>query len=132
MCLYTKLGKFITQEPIVCYKILLDASDYFWKKSFTSITLTRKKKIYVSPFLYFEYKFGITYKTELEVFTDCLGYYRIEEGFHAYKTEDTALHFLSRHIESCVITKCIIPKGSEVYLNETEIVSNKIIVDSLI
>lgn len=150
MCLCTKLGKFITQKPIECYKVLF---------------YTPYHKSYVAPFRNFVYKFGITYETELGVITsktkrtDLMSLikvyfqlhkgklykislkdfihswtheYLIEEGFHAYRTEITAFYacsFLEPHM---VIVKCTIPAGSEVYFNEKEIVSNKIIIDSLV
>lgn len=150
MCLYTKSGKFITQEPITCYKVLYNDSHH---------------KNYVSPFRNFTYNLGVTYETELGVITSItksidlmslikfyfrlrksklykmslkdfihswIHEYKIEEGFHAYTNEIIAFHRCSAWGSAMVVTRCIIPKGSEVYFNEKEIVSNKIIVNSLV
>lgn len=147
MCLFTKSGKFITQEPILCYKILTPS--------------TYHKEECVSPFRNFTYKFGVTYETELGVNTlktkrkDLISLikfyfqlrksklykislkdlihswthdYKIEEGFHAYRNGIAALYSHALWGPPAVITRCIIPKGSEVYFNEKEIVSNKIVI----
>ena len=149
MCLCTKLGKFVTQEPITCYKVLYNDPHC---------------KNYVSPFRNFTYNFEVTYETELGVIPSItkridliflikfyfrsrksklykmslkdfihswIHEYKIEEGFHAYINETNAFLRCSDWV-SYVVARCIIPKGSEIYFNEREIVSNKIIVDSLV
>jgi hypothetical protein len=48
----------------------------------------------------------------------------IDEGYHSYKNSETAKYFV---LGNQSIFEFIIPKGSEYYENNTEIVSNQII-----
>lgn len=59
------------------------------------------------------------------------GNIRINEGFHSYIKLDTAendLLYAALYPFTDVIVKCIVPKGSEYYINSEEMVSNQIII----
>ena len=54
----------------------------------------------------------------------------INEGFHSFRTEEDAYIYRKNELFNyykAVLCKCIIPKGSTVVYNDSEIVSNQII-----
>ena len=51
----------------------------------------------------------------------------INEGFHSFRTKDNAYKSELINDSRTVLCKCIIPKGSTVVYNNSEIVSNQII-----
>lgn len=54
----------------------------------------------------------------------------INEGFHSFLTEEEAYIYRKTKLFNCpkaVLCKCIIPKGSTIIYNNSEIVSNQII-----
>ena len=53
----------------------------------------------------------------------------INEGFHSFLTKEIAENYKSKVLKDsrAVLCKCIIPKGSTVVYNNSEIVSNQII-----
>ena len=51
----------------------------------------------------------------------------INEGFHSFRTKDDAYKSELISDSKAVLCKCIIPKGSTVVYNDSEIVSNQII-----
>ena len=53
----------------------------------------------------------------------------INEGFHSFLTKEIAENYKSKLLNDsrAVLCKCIIPKGSTVVYNDSEIVSNQII-----
>ena len=88
--------------------------------------------------VYMEYTY-IPYKENPKVNLTCLHerdwmwdniyHWNIEEGYHSYETLDRVCIYFHYKRGRHFITKCIIPKGSEYYINEDhEIVSSNIIV----
>ena len=53
----------------------------------------------------------------------------INEGFHSFLTKEDADTYKTKlfNYQEAVLCKCIIPKGSTVVYNNSEIVSNQII-----
>ena len=53
----------------------------------------------------------------------------INEGFHSFLTKEIAENYKSKLLNDsrAVLCKCIIPKGSTIIYNDSEIVSNQII-----
>ena len=53
----------------------------------------------------------------------------INEGFHSFLTKEIAENYKSKLLNDsrAVLCKCIIPKGSTIVYNDSEIVSNQII-----
>lgn len=114
MCLLTNnIHKYIAEKDIVCYKIVY----------------LQGKKI-ISFWFDFLYELNRKYTTQVlqPIFTK-KGNICIEKGFHSYRNLDIAKGdvWLSL-IESLAIVKCIVPKGSEYYINSKEMVSNQIII----
>jgi hypothetical protein len=101
----------IANKDIVCYKFLDVDGDRI-----------------VSPYRKFIYNFNETYSTyhSLKVIND-----NVHEGYHSY----TKLKIVVR--QACnrnIIVRCIIPKGSEYYINDydEEYVSNNIIIKEIV
>lgn len=114
MCLLTNnLHKYIAEKDIVCYKIVY----------------LQGKKI-ISFWFDFPYELNKKYTTQVlqPIFTK-KGNILIEKGFHSYRNLYTAKGDVWFSLmESLVIVKCIVPKGSEYYINNKEMVSNQIII----
>lgn len=52
---------------------------------------------------------------------------QIDEGFHSFRNTEVARNsYLSKDLEA-VLCRCIIPKGSTIAMNNSEVVSNQII-----
>ena len=53
----------------------------------------------------------------------------INEGFHSFLTKEIAENYKSKLLNDsrAVLCRCIIPKGSTIVYNDSEIVSNQII-----
>ena len=51
----------------------------------------------------------------------------VNEGFHSFRTKEDAYKYELINDSRTVLCKCIIPKGSTVVYNNSEIVSNQII-----
>lgn len=52
---------------------------------------------------------------------------QIDEGFHSFRNTEVARNsYLSNDLEA-VLCRCIIPKGSTIVMNNSEVVSNQII-----
>ena len=51
----------------------------------------------------------------------------INEGFHSFRTKDDAYKSELISDSKAILCKCIIPKGSTIVYNDSEIVSNQII-----
>ncbi len=114
MCLLTNnLHKYIAEKDIVCYKIVY----------------LQGKKI-ISFWFDFPYELNRKYTTQvLQPIPVPNGDIRIEKGFHSYRNLYTAKRDVWFSLmESLVIVKCIVPKGSEYYINNKEMVSNQIII----
>lgn len=114
MCLLTNnLHKYIAEKDIVCYKIVN----------------LRDNKI-ISYWYDFPYELNSKYTTQvLQPIPVLNGDICIEKGFHSYRNLDTAKEDTWLPLtESLVIVKCIVPKGSEYYINSKEMVSNQIII----
>ena len=51
----------------------------------------------------------------------------VNEGFHSFRTKDDAYKSELISDSTAILCKCIIPKGSTIVYNDSEIVSNQII-----
>lgn len=91
-----------------------------------------------SPFIGFEYHYDIPYRRKLELryYITCTGrkHWFIQEGLHSFKKFETAKEYQENlsyrtHDDRFFIYTCIIPKGSEYYVNYYgEVVSSGLIV----
>ena len=86
-----------------------------------------------SFFRNFSYKFGVKYNTDIKIEFDnsVCAMWVGREGFHSYCNKKTALYNSKVYVLSpfTTVVKCIIPKGSEYYVNnQYEIISNSIII----
>ena len=121
--------KKIATEDITCYKVF-HKMDIIWGVEKT-LDLTFEAKIKELKSLYRQYKYipyninpkiDITYK-----WNDILNAWYIDEGYYSYISLEEAKKCNSHGAFS--IIECIIPKGTEYYINENnEIVSSTIIV----
>lgn len=127
MCLITEqLVPKRTRKDKIVYKILMHSS------------ATTENPI--SPFRYFLYTPRKLYSIQKLTPEKMEGssFYRIDEGFHAYTTKQTARKALPEGIFRTITWhcyECIIPKDSEYYLSVKEIdeiVSNQIIINKII
>lgn len=99
---------------------------YIANKDITVFKIMRKAGINkcVSLVKEFEYKYEQLYTLDKEIvvgFIDSL--YIIHKGFHSYVEGAVG-------VNKNYTVKCIIPKGSEYYIDKDEIVSNQIIIKS--
>ena len=114
----------ILDEDIIVIKVLC-------KKSVNRIFF--KKHIYYSPYQNYKYIKGKLNISPLGIFISSMlttNYdYRIviNEGFHSFRTKKDAYEYELINDSRTVLCKCIIPKGSTVVYNDSEIVSNQII-----
>ena len=96
-------------------------------------TFLFKKYKYYSPYEGYIYIKGKLNISPLGIFISSMlttNYdYRIviNEGFHSFRTKDDAYKSELISDSRAVLCKCIIPKGSTVVYNDSEIVSNQII-----
>lgn len=93
-----------------------------------------KKYNYYSPFKDYKYIKGKLNISPLGIFISRIStnyYYRIviNEGFHSFLTKEDANIYKTNLFNNseAVLCKCIIPKGSTIVYNDSEIVSNQII-----
>lgn len=95
-----------------------------------------KKYNYYSPFedyIYIKGKLNTSplgihinrtpYNWDLKIGIDIV----INEGFHSFRTKDAACKSNLVNNPRAVLCKCVIPKGSTIVYNDSEIVSNQII-----
>ena len=113
----------ILDEDIIVIKVLC-------KKSVNRIFF--KKHIYYSPYQNYKYIKGKLNISPLEIFISRMSTnydYRIviDKGFHSFRTKEDAYKYELINDSRTVLCKCIIPKGSTVVYNDSEIVSNQII-----
>ena len=114
----------ILDEDIIVIKVLC-------KKSVNRIFF--KKHIYYSPYQNYKYIKGKLNISPLGIFISSMlttNYdYRIviNEGFHSFRNKEDAYKYELINDSRTVLCKCIIPKGSTVVYNDSEIVSNQII-----
>lgn len=115
----------IAQEDIKCYKVF-DKLNIVWddSKKIKEVTSLYRK------YLYFPYIINpeiiIAHPKHPICDWDYEYFYRIHEGYHSYATLNAAMLYFNKLSN---IIECIIPKGSEYYINEdNEIVSSNIIV----
>ena len=120
-------------ENITCYKIFHTKSIKWKVRKFLGISLWKYgiEKLYS---LYKDYKYiPYAHNPEITVSLTHSAYWDrwyIDKGYHSYNTLDKAKE--EKNLNE-VIVKCIIPKGSEYYINEyDEIVSSNIIVTNKI
>lgn len=143
MCWISKneLTKLIADKDIECYKNFRFKDITFKQKSIFKFKFGKKKIIQIIS-LYKEYKY-IPYKKQkiidlkfkpIKSFYYPYGFndykiisYKIDAGYHSYNTIEIARKNIFFGAE--IIIKCIIPKGTEYYINnDNEIVSSTIIV----
>ena len=93
-----------------------------------------KKYNYYSPYEYYKYIKGKLNISPLGIHIVRLSddwniNITVNEGFHSFLTEEDADAYKTEVINSskAILCKCIIPKGSTVVYNNSEIVSNQII-----
>ena len=116
---YKKITEILEQDTIV-YKIVIKRI-----RSFLFLT----KNSYFAPFFDYKYKKKKIYTSPLQIgfskgdeYIDII----VENGFHSFKTLKDLKK--SRFWSSkYAIAKFIIPKGSTVIINDTQVVSDKII-----
>ena len=113
----------ILDEDIIVIKVLC-------RKSVNRIFF--KKHIYYSPYRNYKYIKGKLNISPLGIFISRMSTnydYRIviNEGFHSFRTKEDAYKSELINESRAVLCKCIIPKGSTVVYNDSEIVSNQII-----
>ena len=115
----------ILKEDKVVIKILYKES----KNSFLF-----KKYNYYSPYEGYKYIKGKLNTSPLGIYvltsssTESLNI-MINEGFHSFLTKEIAENYKSKLLNDsrAILCKCIIPKGSTIVYNDSEIVSNQII-----
>jgi hypothetical protein len=123
MCLITEqLTSTTAREDIICYKVLRiqDNNLYAYYRSF-------------------EYKIGKLYRGPLvwgKMYSTSEGLYmNINEGFHSYSDIEYAKQNYRDVLESAVIVKCIIPKGTIFFEGEQNFgrgyASNQIIIKEI-
>ena len=100
------------------------------KKSINSFLF--KKYNYYSPYEGYKYIKGKLNTSPLGIYTQIASNTGnleiiINEGFHSFRTKDDAYKSELISDSKAVLRKCIIPKGSTVVYNDSEIVSNQII-----
>ena len=134
-----ELTKLVATKDIECYKNFRLKDITFKQKSIFNFKIGKKKITQLislfEKYLYIPYKeqpfidlkpirvFGNPY--DVEDYKNI--YYKIERGYHSYSTIEKSQEDILFGNE--IIIKCIIPKGSEYYINTNgEIVSSTIIV----
>lgn len=126
--------KKIATEDITCYK-LFSRDAVVWKKRkfwFNSQKIIEKFTSLCMEYMYIPYKenpkVNLTCLKEIDWMWDNVYHWYIDEGYHSYEILDRVRDQKYIYFRT-IIVKCIIPKGSEYYVNEDhEIVSSNIIV----
>lgn len=113
----------ILKEDKIVIKIL-------YKESINRFSL--KKYNYYSPYEGYKYIKGKLNTSPLGIHINRLSEdwninIIVNEGFHSFRTKDDAYKSEIISYSRAVLCKCIIPKGSTVVYNDSEIVSNQII-----
>ena len=97
-------------------------------------TFLFKKYKYFSPYEGYKYIKGKLNTSPLGMYTQIASNTGnleiiINEGFHSFLTKEIAENYKSKLLNDskAVLCKCIIPKGSTIVYNDSEIVSNQII-----
>ena len=93
-----------------------------------------KKYNYYSPYEGYKYIKGKLNTSPLRIHAQITFFTRnlnimINEGFHSFLTKEIAENYKSKLLNDsrAILCKCIIPKGSTIVYNDSEIVSNQII-----
>ena len=116
----------ILEEDKVVIKIL-------YKESINSFFF--KKYNYYGPYTYYKYIKGKLNTSPLGILINREPDTRninivINEGFHSFRTKEDADIYKKTTLlnySKAILCKCIIPKGSTIVYNDSEIVSNQII-----
>ena len=113
----------ILDEDIIVIKVLC-------RKSVNRIFF--KKHIYYSPYEDYKYIKGKLNTSPLGMYTQIASNTGnleiiINEGFHSFRTKDDAYKSELISDSKAILCRCIIPKGSTIVYNDSEIVSNQII-----
>lgn len=95
MCLNRNILSYkkTASTDIVCYKFVI----------------CDKRGYLQTPYQYESVEIGETYDSELKS-----SYFSVEEGLHSFKTLKDCTNYKS-FWRTCIIVKCIIPKGSRYY-----------------
>lgn len=125
MCLYTKNREpFLAKEDIVCYKVLIKTKIPCVYK--TPVTRTRFTKF---PLIKKNFKAEGDRKV-VKIPLSVGIYFEISIGFiHTHKNVESIKCWINSMLvcgDNYVIFKCIIPKGTYYYENETEYASERI------
>lgn len=124
----------IAKEDTKCYKVF-DKAYIVWGPSKTYFKKIKEVKSLYMKYLYIPYninpKINIIYPKCTIGDLDLEGAFRIKEGYHSFETLKIARLYTK---EYCHIIECIIPKGSEYYINESRCIvsSNIIITDKIV
>ena len=93
-----------------------------------------KKYNYYSPYEGYKYIKGKLNTSPLGIYINRLSNdwnlsIIVNEGFHSFLTKEIAENYKSKLLNDsrAILCKCIIPKGSTIVYNDSEIVSNQII-----
>lgn len=129
-----KRYKQVTKQDMIVYKTLyykyLHNEGQKWKNQYGSGIVNTK---FTSPYCNFEYELGYHYYQEgKDKFTydynnSCTEFY-VNKGLHAWLSQKTAE---SRRAGNIVV-ECIIPKGSEYFKGEYDIVSDNLILVKIV
>lgn len=125
----------IAKKDIICYKRLDPRFGYKRRKGYSQFghygyyETVRKEGKYVTPYRQYPMELGMHYYQTNQKFTfSCnrgkIGRLDINRGLHSHVSFKIAEE--NRQFSE-VIVKCIIPKGSQYFKNETDIVSDNLI-----
>ena len=141
MCWTTRneLTKLIADKDIECYKNFRLNDIIFKQKSIFNFIIGKKKILQLislfAKHLYIPYeKQQLIDLKPIKIYDNIYNvenhkdiYYRIDAGYHSYNTIEKAKE--DTWFGNEIVVKCIIPKGTEYYINDdNEIVSSTIIV----
>lgn len=133
MCFIKKLSlregeyKEITEvldKDLIVFKVI--------NKVTTRFSFITKRISYYASFHYYEYKkkkvntspLDIAIRKEANIIIN------VDRGFHSFRTLRDLRESPMSSISDCSVAKFIIPKGSTVIINDTQIVSDKIILNN--
>lgn len=132
MC-FTKTINFIVDSRHYITKILDEDKvviKILYKEPINSFLF--KKYNYYSPYEGYKYIKNKLNISPLGIFISRMSTYYdyrivINEGFHSFRTKEDAYKSELISDSRAILCKCIIPKGSTIVCNDSEIVSNQII-----
>jgi len=120
----------VAKKDIVTFKVLYH--DFYYTHNKRPTTFSELSKNLVSPIMGFAYELNTVYESDEDCELKGNGQMiidSIDNAFHSYQTFKSAL--TSSYSQDAIV-KCIIPKGSLYMKNNTEIVSNRIIIADIV